>query len=94
MISPHIVHELFFVEFVHTGDLESVNSLLTKYCPKRVSYDWKGMIVRSSVAAMDYNHNIDRETKRDSDGNKRFQMKVTHRTKVKNFSDFDIILGR
>ena len=50
--------------------------------------------MRSSVAAMDYNHNIDRETKRDSDGNKRFQMKVTHRTKVKNFSDFDIILGR
>ena len=29
---------LFFVEFVHTSDIESLNSLILKYCSKKDSY--------------------------------------------------------
>ena len=28
----------FFIEFVHTSDLESLNSLILKYCPKTHVY--------------------------------------------------------
>merc|ERR1712025_762253 len=65
-----------YSEFVHTSDLESVNSLLLKYCTKKISYGWLGMLVRSALAAMDFNANIQRKAKLDIDGEPRHKMKV------------------
>ena len=64
------------LEFVHTSDLENVNSLILKYCPKKISYGWLGMLVRSALAAIDYNENIHREIKLDATGEPRYKMKV------------------
>ena len=40
---------------VHTGNLEAFHSLINKYCPKRQSLSYKGMISRTKLAAMDHN---------------------------------------
>ena len=37
---------------------------------------WTGMLIRSAVAAMDFNENVDRKSKVDADGNTRYKMKV------------------
>ena len=34
------------------------------------------MLIRSAVAAMDFNENVDRKSKVDTDGNTRYKMKV------------------
>ena len=65
-----------FLEFVHTSDLESVNSLILKYCSKKISYGWLGMLIRSAIAAIDFNENINRKVKLDAAGEPRYKMKV------------------
>ncbi len=37
--------------FCHTGDLEVYHSSMTKYCPKREHFPFKGMWARSCLAA-------------------------------------------
>ena len=46
--------------FCHTGNLENFNSMLTKYCPKRIGFSHEGMVVRSKLGALDHNHNVGR----------------------------------
>ena len=43
---------------VHTGNLEAFHLLINKYCPKRQSLSYKGMISRTELAAMDHNSNL------------------------------------
>ena len=38
---------------------------------------WKGMLVRSCLAALDFNFNVTREEKKDSDGNPMYKQKVS-----------------
>jgi len=52
-----------------TGSLESYHSLLTVYCPKRLFFPYPGMQTRLQLAALDHNHNVDRDTVKDSAGN-------------------------
>ncbi|XP_070548761.1 uncharacterized protein [Ptychodera flava] len=47
-------------EFCHTGSLESFHALLTKYCPKRQHFSYKGMVARAQLAALDHNANSGR----------------------------------
>lgn len=56
-------------DFCLTGDLESYHSMLLSYCPKRVFYPYTGMQARLTLAALDYNHNVDRSQVTDSAGN-------------------------
>lgn len=63
-------------EFVHTSDLESLNSLLLKYANKTYVYSWLGMLLRSCVAALDFNFNVNRGTKVSTDGNQMYKMKI------------------
>jgi len=52
-----------------TGSLESYHSLLTVYCPKRLFFPYPGMQTRLQLAALDHNHNVDRDTVKDNAGN-------------------------
>ena len=39
-------------------------------------YSWLGMLLRSCVAALDFNFNVNRGTKVSTDGNQMYKMKV------------------
>ena len=47
-------------DFCHTGVLEVYHSVLTKYCPKRQHFSYRGMVARTQLAALDHNHNTGR----------------------------------
>ena len=57
---------------VHTGNLEAFHSLINKYCPKRQSFSYKGMISRTELAAMDHNSNLSRAQAKTADGRLRY----------------------
>ena len=56
-------------DFCHTGQLEVYHSMLLKYAPKREHFHYGGMQARLQLAALDHNHNVDRDLLRDKDGN-------------------------
>ena len=56
-------------DFLHTGSLEVYHSLLLKYAPKRLHFQYAGMQTRLQLAALDHNHNVDRGLLKDSAGN-------------------------
>jgi len=47
--------------YVHTGKLESYHNLRLKYVPKRIHFPYNGMVLRSKLAIMDHNANINKE---------------------------------
>ena len=48
--------QIHILGFLHTGGIESVNSMTTlRYMPKSHSYKWPGMIIRS-ILGMFCNH--------------------------------------
>lgn len=47
--------------YCHTGQLESYHNVRLKYMPKRTHFSYNGMNIRSIIAALDHNHNVDRE---------------------------------
>ena len=47
-------------DFCHTGILEVYHSVLTKYCPKRQHFSYRGMVAQTQLAALDHNHNTER----------------------------------
>lgn len=61
-------------DFTHTGDLESFNALLNKYCPKRFFYSNSSMLARTACAALDHNSNTDREQAKTSDGDLQYDL--------------------
>ena len=81
------------LEFVHTSELESLNSLILKYSSKTHAYgleistllstashisnfSWLGMLIRSTLAVLDFNNNIKRKGKTSADGKQLYKMKV------------------
>ena len=65
-----------FVEFCHTGDIESLNSLQLKYANKTDHFGWLGMLIRSCLAAIDFNESVDRPQKTSTEGKELFREKV------------------
>lgn len=47
--------------YLHTGKLESYHNLRLKYVPKRIHFPYNGMVLRSKLAIMDHNANINKE---------------------------------
>jgi hypothetical protein len=45
---------------VHTGDLESFHNLQLVYAPKRISYTYVGLELRTILAVLDHNNNLGR----------------------------------
>lgn len=55
-------------EGIHTGTLESLHSLYTKYATKRKKFLRESFEARLRVAALDHNHNVIRETAKTKQG--------------------------
>ncbi len=53
---------------IHTGQLESLHSLYTKYATKRKKFLREGLEARLRVVALDHNNNVNRETAKTKKG--------------------------
>ncbi|KAK5880403.1 hypothetical protein CesoFtcFv8_023435 [Champsocephalus esox] len=51
--------QLQVTEWIHTGELESIHSLYTKYVPKRKKFTEESFQARLRLCALDSNHNIE-----------------------------------
>ena len=69
-------------DFSHTGNLEVYHALLTKYCPKRQHFSYKGMLARTQLAALDHNHNTGRRQATTSSGEVRYKVVFPKPTKI------------
>ncbi|XP_046345432.2 uncharacterized protein LOC124126050 [Haliotis rufescens] len=58
----------YFRKFRHTGALESFNSHILTYSPKRHSYQFTGYLARNQLAAIDHNHHLHRPEQTNSEG--------------------------
>lgn len=47
--------------YVHTGRLESYHNLRLKYVPKRVHFSFKAMYIKSIIAIIDHNSNLNKK---------------------------------
>ena len=63
---------------VHTGGLERFRSLNNKYSSRKQSFSHKGMIVRTELALLDHNNNLEREKVTTTDGIPRFNKRTHH----------------
>ena len=48
-------------DFCHTGNIEVYHSMMLKYCSKQEHFSYKGMVVRTQLAALDNNVNAERQ---------------------------------
>ena len=55
---------------------ENKNALTTSFTLYIFIYSWLGMLIRSALAAIDFNSNIQRKTKMSDDGKPLYKMKV------------------
>ena len=69
--------------FCHTGGLEVYHSVMTKFCPKREHFPYKGMLARTHLAALEHNHNVNRIHATTTTGEKRY--KLEHRKAKKEW---------
>lgn len=67
-------------EGIHTGDLESIHGLYTKYAPKRNKFSYNGIRARLQLAALDHNTNTDRDLARTKQGRPRFKTQYSKAT--------------
>ena len=49
------------VKFRHSGHIEVYHNVMGKYCPKRLSFSYKGMHIRTQLAVMSHNDGINRK---------------------------------
>lgn len=73
----HLLNVLQVTEGIHTGELESVHSLYTKYVPKRKKYCKEGFTARLHLAAMDHNCHVDRKQAKTKSGQPRFKLQYS-----------------
>lgn len=69
--------QLQVTEGIHTGELESIHSLYTKYVPKRKKFTEESFQARLRLAALDHNHNIDREQAQTKKGALQFKLQYS-----------------
>ncbi|XP_063049438.1 uncharacterized protein LOC134445044 isoform X2 [Engraulis encrasicolus] len=67
--------------FKHTGSLEVYHSMMLKYMPKRLHFDYNTMVARTQLAILDNNYNVGREQATTSEGTPRFSVVFPKRTK-------------
>ena len=59
---------------IHTGELESIHSLYTKYVPKRKKLSQEGLNARLHLAAIDHNSSVHRQQATTKSGKLRFKV--------------------
>jgi hypothetical protein len=69
VLQPKLISDIGKLNLaIHTGSLECFHSLINKYCPKRQSFSYKGMVARTELAVLDHNFNLGRPQAKRSDG--------------------------
>lgn len=71
----------YYAKFRHTGAIENFNSMLTKYAPKRMAFDYVYFIGRMALAAMDHNMHAFRPVAMTKDGRNCYRRKYNKNTK-------------
>ncbi|PFX12302.1 hypothetical protein AWC38_SpisGene23764 [Stylophora pistillata] len=72
----------FYVRFRHTSVLESYNSMLTKYAPKRMALEYPYFIMRIMLTAIDHNMHLCRGQQLNAAGEERGHRKFSKRTQI------------
>ncbi|XP_067844712.1 uncharacterized protein [Heptranchias perlo] len=70
-----------FKYFRHNSHMESFHNYLLMYASKRHSYDYQSYKLRNYLAAIDYNHHLDRSQAKNVDGTPMYRAKYSKRTK-------------
>ena len=64
VLDTRLLNDLqYLVRFKHSGNLEVFHNLLLKYCPKHLSFIYKGMYACHQLAVIDHNSNLHRKQK-------------------------------
>ncbi|PFX12866.1 hypothetical protein AWC38_SpisGene23107 [Stylophora pistillata] len=71
LIKKWLSNLTFYVRFRHTSVLESYNSMLTKYAPKRMAFEYPYFIMRIMLAAIDHNMHLCRGQQLNAAGEER-----------------------
>ena len=71
-----------YTGFRHTGSVETFNSMLTKYAPKRIAFEYIYFVCRMALAAIDHNMHLHRQLAKTKDGKEIFKVKYSKRTKT------------
>ena len=67
----------YFVDFLHTGNLEVFHSLLLKYCPKRLQFSFHGMITRTQLVILHFNQAMKSDHAVTEDGTPRYKLQYS-----------------
>ena len=70
-----------YVRFRHTGSLENFNSMLTKYAPKRIAFEYIYFVARIVIAAIDHNMHLMRPQAKSKDGSYLYKKKYSRRSR-------------
>ena len=67
----------YLVDFCHTGNLKVYHAVLLKYCPKQLHFSYHGMIARTQLAVLHFNHVIDAGHAKTKEGNLRYKLQFS-----------------
>ncbi|XP_070536674.1 uncharacterized protein [Ptychodera flava] len=71
----------YYVNFRHSGFVESFHSHLLMYAPKRHAYTYVAYKARIQLAAIDFNKHTNRKQALDKEGKPRFEVKYSKQSK-------------
>ncbi|XP_040064520.1 uncharacterized protein LOC115317271 [Ixodes scapularis] len=78
LMAPHLLRDIPFLSAKEqTFGLESFHAVLIHFAPKSSKFLFEGMLSRTYIAALHFNHNADRDVLIDEDGNPRFHQKCS-----------------
>ncbi|KAM7290349.1 uncharacterized protein ISCGN_026994 [Ixodes scapularis] len=78
LMAPHLLRDIPFLSPKdQTFRLESFRAVLIHFAPKSSKFLYEGMLARTYIAALHFNHNADRDVLIDEDGNPRFHQKCS-----------------
>lgn len=86
-----------YTKFRHTGAIENFNSMLTKYAPKRLAFDYPYFLCRIALAVIDHNMHIDRKHAKTKEGKYCYKRKYNkssrkyHAEPVKEKKDYKYV---
>ncbi|KAG0423785.1 hypothetical protein HPB47_000454 [Ixodes persulcatus] len=76
LMAPHLLRDIPFLSpKKQTSGLKSYNAVLIHFAPKDTKFRFEGMLARTYVAALHFNHNADRKVLLDENGKPRFRQK-------------------
>ncbi len=71
----------YYTTFRHTGGIENLNSMLTKYAPKRCAFDYPSYLCRMAMSSIDHNMHANRPQAQTKDGRLCYKRKYVKSTR-------------